>query len=91
VDSFLKDSFRGFVLCKQKYQITRFVSIRKDSYTNPASLENSNNHHFVSNAWTDDLQVYNSQSEDKFYTRYLKVTIDLNRYSNINKYKIYFI
>ncbi len=34
----LKDSFRGFVLWKQKSQITRFVSIRKDSYTNPASL-----------------------------------------------------
>jgi hypothetical protein len=41
------DSFRGFVferfvswivLCKQKSQITQFVSIRKDSYTNPASL-----------------------------------------------------
>ncbi len=38
MDSFLKDSFRGFVSCKQKSQITRFVSIRKDSYTNPASL-----------------------------------------------------
>ena len=36
--SFLKDSFRGFVSWKQKSQITRFVSIRKDSYTNPASL-----------------------------------------------------
>ena len=34
----LKDSFRGFVSWKQKFQITRFVSIRKDSYTNPASL-----------------------------------------------------
>jgi hypothetical protein len=40
VDSFLKDLFRGFVSCKQKSQITRFVLIRKDSYTNPASLEN---------------------------------------------------
>ena len=38
VDSFLKDSFCGFVSCKQKSQITRFVLIRKDSYTNPASL-----------------------------------------------------
>ncbi len=38
MDSFLKDSFRGFVSCKPKYQITRFVLIRKDSYTNPASL-----------------------------------------------------
>jgi len=38
VDLFLKDLFRGFVLCKQKSQITRFVSIRKDLYTNPASL-----------------------------------------------------
>jgi hypothetical protein len=38
----LKYSFRGFVSCKQKSQITRFVSIRKDSYTNPASLVNSN-------------------------------------------------
>ena len=35
----MKDSFRGFVSWKQKSQITRFVSIRKDSYTNPASLE----------------------------------------------------
>ncbi len=35
---FLKDSFCGFVLWKQKYQITRFVWICKDSYTNPASL-----------------------------------------------------
>jgi len=34
----LKDSYRGFVSCKQKSQITRFVSFRKDSYTNPASL-----------------------------------------------------
>jgi hypothetical protein len=39
VDSFLKDSFRGFVLCKQESQITRFVLICKDSYTNPASLD----------------------------------------------------
>ena len=39
MDSFLKDSFRGFVLYKLKSQITRFVLIRKDSYTNPASLE----------------------------------------------------
>jgi hypothetical protein len=39
VDLFLKDSFRGFVSCKQKSQITRFVLIRKDSYTNPASLQ----------------------------------------------------
>ena len=38
VDLFLKDSFCGFVSCKQKSQITRFVSILKDSYTNPASL-----------------------------------------------------
>jgi hypothetical protein len=38
MDLFLKDSFRGFVLCKQKSQITRFVLIRKDLYTNPASL-----------------------------------------------------
>jgi hypothetical protein len=38
VGLFLKDSFCGFVLWKQKSQITRFVSIRKDSYTNPASL-----------------------------------------------------
>jgi hypothetical protein len=36
----LKDSFRGFVSYKPKSQITRFVSIRKDSYTNPASLAN---------------------------------------------------
>ena len=35
----LKDSFRGFVSWKQKSQITRFVSFRKDSYTNPASLQ----------------------------------------------------
>ncbi len=34
----LKDSYCGFVLQKQKSQITRFVSIHKDSYTNPASL-----------------------------------------------------
>jgi hypothetical protein len=47
VDSFrenqnlkLLDSFRGFVSWKPKSQITRFVSIRKDSYTNPASLIN---------------------------------------------------
>ena len=39
MDSFLKDSFRGFVSCKQKSQITRFVSFRTDSYTNPASLK----------------------------------------------------
>jgi hypothetical protein len=38
VGLFSKDSFRGFVSWKQKSQITRFVSIRKDSYTNPASL-----------------------------------------------------
>jgi hypothetical protein len=41
VDSFLKDLFRGFVLCKQKSQITRFVSIHKDSYTNPAFFLNT--------------------------------------------------
>jgi hypothetical protein len=34
----LKDSFRGFVSWKFFFQITRFVSFRKDSYTNPASL-----------------------------------------------------
>ncbi len=34
----LKDSFRWFVSWKQKSQITRFVSICKDSYLNPASL-----------------------------------------------------
>ena len=39
VDLFLKDSFRGFVSWKIFFQITRFVSFRKDSYTNPASLE----------------------------------------------------
>ncbi len=39
VDSFLKDSFRGFVSCKQKSQKIRFLSIRKDSCTNPASLQ----------------------------------------------------
>ena len=39
VDSFLKDSFRGFVSWKFFFQITRFVSFRKDSYTNPASLD----------------------------------------------------
>ncbi len=39
VGLFSKDLFRGFVLWKQKSQITRFVSIRKDSYTNPASLQ----------------------------------------------------
>ncbi len=38
VDLFSKDLFCGFVLWKQKYQITRFVSFWKDSYTNPASL-----------------------------------------------------
>ena len=38
VGLFSKDLFRGFVSWKQKSQITRFVSIRKDSYTNPASL-----------------------------------------------------
>ncbi len=32
------DSFRGFVSWKQKFQITRFVSFRKDSCTNPASF-----------------------------------------------------
>jgi hypothetical protein len=42
VGLFSKDSFRGFVSWKQKSQITRFVSIRKDSYTNPASLQFSN-------------------------------------------------
>ena len=39
VDSFLKDSFRGFVSWKFFLQITRFVLFRKDSYTNPASLQ----------------------------------------------------
>jgi hypothetical protein len=34
----LKDSYRGFVSEKKNSQITRFVSFRKDSYTNPASL-----------------------------------------------------
>jgi hypothetical protein len=38
---FLKDSFCGFVLCNKKYQIIQFVSIRKDSYTNPASLQDN--------------------------------------------------
>ena len=38
VGLFSKDSFRGFVSWKQKSQITQFVSIRRDSYTNPASL-----------------------------------------------------
>ncbi len=38
VGLFSKDLFRGFVSWKQKSQITRFVLIRKDSYTNPASL-----------------------------------------------------
>ena len=38
MDSFLKDLFCVFVSCKQKSQITRFISICKDSYTNPASL-----------------------------------------------------
>ena len=38
VDLFLKDLFRGFVLWKIFFLITRFVSFRKDSYTNPASL-----------------------------------------------------
>ena len=35
----LKDSFRGFVSWNFFFQITRFVSFRKDSYTNPASLQ----------------------------------------------------
>jgi hypothetical protein len=43
VGFFLKDSFRGFVLWKQKSQITQFVSFRKDLYTNPASLVNMQN------------------------------------------------
>jgi hypothetical protein len=34
----LKDSYRGFVSEKKNSQITRFVSFRKDSYTNPASI-----------------------------------------------------
>ncbi len=34
----LKDSYRGFVSEKKNSQITCFVSFRKDSYTNPASL-----------------------------------------------------
>ena len=34
----LKDLYRGFVSEKKNSQITRFVSFRKDSYTNPASL-----------------------------------------------------
>ncbi len=34
----LKDSYRGFVLWKHKSRITWFVSIRKATYTNPASL-----------------------------------------------------
>ncbi len=38
MDSFLNDSFRGFVSCKQKSQKIRFVSICKDLCTNPASL-----------------------------------------------------
>ena len=38
VEIFLKDSFRGFVSWNFFFQITRFVSFRKDSYTNPASL-----------------------------------------------------
>jgi hypothetical protein len=41
VDLFLKDLFCGFILWKQKFQITRFVLFRKDSCTNPASLKNS--------------------------------------------------
>jgi hypothetical protein len=40
VDSFLKDLFCGFVSWKFFFQITRFVSFRKDSYTNPAPLKN---------------------------------------------------
>ncbi len=39
VGLFSKDLFRGFVSWKQKSQITQFVSIRKESYTNPASLK----------------------------------------------------
>ncbi len=38
VGLFLKDLFCGFVLWKQKYQITWFVSLWKDLYRNPASL-----------------------------------------------------
>jgi len=33
-----KDLYHGFVLEKKNSQITRFVSFRKDLYTNPASL-----------------------------------------------------
>jgi hypothetical protein len=38
VDLFLKDLFYGFVLQKQKSQITWFISFQKDSDTIPASL-----------------------------------------------------
>ena len=38
VEIFLKYPFRGFVSWKFFSQITRFVSFRKDSYKNPASL-----------------------------------------------------
>jgi hypothetical protein len=43
VESFLKYPFRGFVSWNFFSQITRFVSFRKDSYTNPASLINLHN------------------------------------------------
>ncbi len=52
VGLFLKDSFRGFVSWKQKSQITRFVSFRKDSYTNPASLLFTQNSSLISRVYT---------------------------------------
>ena len=38
VDSIRRSVFERFVLWKNFFQITWFVSFRKDSYTNPASL-----------------------------------------------------
>ncbi len=53
VEIFLKDSFRGFVSWKNFFKITRFVSFRKDSYTNPASLQKINIFSITSNYFWD--------------------------------------
>ncbi len=52
MDSFLKDSFHGFISCKQKSQITRFVLICKDLYMNPPSLSKTQKCVPPLRAWT---------------------------------------
>ena len=55
----LKDSFRGFVSWKFFFQITRFVSFRKDSYTNPASLVLGINYGTIPKVMLNILNVEN--------------------------------